>query len=199
MKGPALLAAVDVLAGESSTVFSHLHPAAMFRVFVFAVLLVATSADQVTENSVPSQASQFMPSAHKVEQPIVYNLQGNQESKSSNSLTGNPSLSSVLTLNLNNLALVGLFLIGVFILLPSIIGFLTGLTGGTGSGPSSYGQNLLSSYKLKDAVDRGRSGADCDSFYTRCPYSVGNLSKLISTYYSGFAGFNSNPFMTKPN
>jgi len=180
-----------------------------------------------------------------------------------NGLTGNPSLSSVLTLNLNNLAFVGLFLIGVFILLPSVIGFVTGLTGAGAGAPfagkslrtddkpsymwnmmqildnvlakynidarvcmeratchvakntlssrsgasspletalnfaitSSYGQRLLDSYSLKDAVDKGRNAngvADCDAHYSKCPYSLGNLSKLLSTF-STFGGGSSAP------
>lgn len=177
-----------------------------------------------------------------------------------NALTGNPSLSSVLTLNLNNLAMVGLFLIGVFVLLPSVIGFLSGLAG-TQAPPfaaakqlradvdpsssssmwsmmrtldtvlsrnnidvrvcleraachvaknsfaktrrgqpstfetalhyaisSNYGQTLLASYRLKEAADRGKNGDDCDSHYSKCPYSLGNLSKLLATTYASGAG-----------
>jgi len=269
----------------------------MTRNILIILVVALCSAEELTIESKATQADQFLPSAHKVEPPNLYNLHSNDEKVTSSpvtaqpetatnsnppatspvnrqgrfffpfnnfagGLTGNPSLSSVLTLNLNNLALVGVFLIGVFILLPSIIGFLTGLTGApyaarslrtdeqpsrmqnimqmldnilsknkidvhvcmeraschvakntltSRSGSSSaletalnwaitsgYGQNLLTSYRLKDAVDRGKNGADCDSQYSQCPYSLGNLSKLITTYYAGFGGGSSAPPVYNP-
>jgi hypothetical protein len=47
---------------------------------------------------------------------------------------------------------------------------------------NSYLNALLSGTKVHEAISEARSGASCDTYFSKCPYSLNSINRSLADY-----------------